>query len=156
VGLGRIILVRMIGRRVAPRFVAGVLGACTQAPKPIAPVAQSGELVVLTLNGPVTYFEDAQGLPSGFEYDLVQLFARELGAKPAFVVIDDPNRPDLQGRAHVAASGLARHFDYPGGLAWGPPYHDPAPGRGAARDGPRPAAGDHFRRGRARGVGTST
>src|SRR6187200_1306739 len=74
VGLGPIILVRMIGRRVATLFVAGVLVACTEAPKPIEPVAQSGELVVLTVNGPVTYFEDAQGLPSGFEYDLVQLF----------------------------------------------------------------------------------
>ena len=115
----------MSWRRVTLLFVAGILGACTEAPKPIAPVAQSGELVVLTLNGPVTYFEDAQGLPSGFEYDLVQLFARELGAKPAFVVVDDPNAIDAMlrdGRAHVAAAGLARHFDYPGGLAWGPPY----------------------------------
>ena len=106
-------------------FVAGALVACTEAPKPIPPVAQSGELVVLTVNGPVTYFEDAQGLPSGFEYDLVQLFARELGAKPAFVVVDDPNAIDAMlrdGRAHLAAAGLARHFDYPGGLAWGPPY----------------------------------
>src|SRR6188508_1095990 len=90
----------MIGRRVATLLVAGFTAACGEAPAPIAPVAQSGELVVLTLNGPVTYFEDAQGLPSGFEYDRVQ----------------------RQGRAHVAAAGLARHFDYPGGLAWGPPY----------------------------------
>lgn len=115
----------MIGRRVATLLVAGFIAACDEAPPPIAPVAQSGELVVLTLNGPVTYFEDAQGLPSGFEYDLVQLFARELGVKPAFVVIDDPNAVDRmlrEGRAHVAAAGLARHFDYPGGLGWGPPY----------------------------------
>ena len=89
------------------------------------PVAQSGELVVLTVNGPVTYFEDAQGLASGFEYDLAQLFALELKAKATFVVVDDPGAIDRllrNGRAHVAAAGLARHFDYPGGLGWGPAY----------------------------------
>ena len=115
----------MFGRRVATLFLAGAIAACSEAPQPVPPVAESGELVVLTVNGPVTYFEDAQGLPSGFEYDLVQLFAKELGAKPAFVVVDDPNAIDRmlrEGRAHLAAAGLARHFDYPGGLAWGPSY----------------------------------
>ena len=54
---------------------------CTEAPKPVPPIVQSGELVVLTVNGPATYFEDAQGLPSGFGYDLVTLFAKELNVK---------------------------------------------------------------------------
>ena len=115
----------MIGRRVATLVVAGLLAACSEQPPPVPPVAQSGELVVLTVNGPVTYFEDAQGLPSGFEFDLVQLFAREINAKASFVVVDDPAAIDRllrHGRAHVAAAGLARHFDYPGGLAWGPAY----------------------------------
>ena len=132
----------MIGRRVATLLIAGVIAACAEAPRPIAPVAQSGELVVLTVNGPVTYFEDAQGLPSGFEYDLVQLFAKELGAKAAFVVVDDPNAVDRllrDGQAHLAAAGLARHFDFPGGLAWGPPYlatqHQVV---GRPGEGPRP------------------
>ena len=26
------------------------------------------------------------------------------------------------GQAHLAAAALARHFDFPGGLAWGPSY----------------------------------
>src|SRR5688500_19297769 len=124
-GLARIILSRMIGRRVATLLVAGVLAACAEAPPPIAPVAQSGELVVLTVNGPLTYFEDAQGLPTGFEYDLVTLFAKEIGARPAFVLVDDPNAIDRllrNGQAHLAAAAIARHFDFPGGLAWGPPY----------------------------------
>jgi membrane-bound lytic murein transglycosylase F len=115
----------MFRRRVAALLLAAFAAACTEAPQPIAPVSQSGELVVLTVNGPITYFEDAQGLPSGFEYDLVALYAKELGVKPAFVVVDDPNAIDRmlrEGRAHLAAAGLARHFDYPGGLAWGPAY----------------------------------
>jgi membrane-bound lytic murein transglycosylase F len=132
----------MIGRRLATLLAAGAIAACTEAPQPVPPVAQSGELVVLTVNGPITYFEDAQGLPSGFEFDLVQLFAKELGARPAFVVVDDPNAIDRmlrEGRAHLSAAGLARHFDYPGGLSWGPSYlttQHQVVGRPAA--GPRP------------------
>jgi hypothetical protein len=74
---------------------ACLLTGCEEAPKPpVAPIAQSGELVVLTVNGPATYFEDAQGLPSGFEYDLAVMFAKELHAKPVFVFTDNPARID--------------------------------------------------------------
>jgi len=124
-GRARIILARMSGRRVATVFVAALLAACTEAPRPIAPVAESGELVVLTVNGPITYFEDAQGLPSGFEYDLATIFAAEMKAKPSFVMVDDPTKLDRllrAGQAHIAAAALPRHFDFPGGLAWGPAY----------------------------------
>lgn len=88
-------------------------------------MSQSGELVILTVNGPATYFEDAQGLPSGFEYDLATLFAKELKLKPVFVVTDNPAKIDQllrHGQAHLAAAALPRHFDFPGGLAWGPSY----------------------------------
>jgi membrane-bound lytic murein transglycosylase F len=132
----------MFGRRVAMLFAAGAIAACTEVPQPVPPVAQSGELVVLTVNGPITYFEDAQGLPSGFEFDLVQLFAREIGATAAFAVVDDPNAIDRmlrEKRAHLSAAGLPRHFDYPGGLSWGPSYlttqHQVV---GRAPSGPRP------------------
>jgi len=114
----------MLGRRFIV-FIACLAAGCEEAPKPIAPVARSGELVVLTVNGPSTYFEDAQGLPSGLEYDLATLFAKELNAKATFVLIDNPARIDSvlrKGQAHLAAAALARHFDFPGGLAWGPSY----------------------------------
>jgi membrane-bound lytic murein transglycosylase F len=114
----------MTARRILAVLACLAVG-CEEAPKPIAPIAQSGELVVLTVNGPATYFEDAQGLPSGFEYDLAILFAKELKAKPAFVVIDNPAKVDRQlraGQAHLAAAALPRHFDFPGGLSWGPSY----------------------------------
>src|SRR4051812_24552447 len=98
---------------------------CEKPPQPVAPLSQSGELVILTVNGPVTYFEDAQGHPSGLEYDLATLFAKELGATPAFVTTDSPAKIERllrEGRAHLAAAGLSRHLDFPGGLAWGPSY----------------------------------
>lgn len=115
----------MTARRVVLAFLAILAASCEEAPKPIAPVSESGELVVLTVNGPATYFEDAQGLPSGFEYDLATLFAREMKAKARFLVIDNPAKIDRAlrtGQAHLAAAALARHFDFPGGLAWGPSY----------------------------------
>lgn len=114
----------MTARRILA-FIACLAAACDEAPKPIAPVADSGELVVLTVNGPGTYFEDAQGLASGLEYDLATLFAKELKARPTFVLIDNPAKIDRvlrRGEAHLAAAALARHFDFPGGLAWGPSY----------------------------------
>ena len=114
----------MKARRILA-LLACLAAGCEESPRPIAPVADSGELVVLTVNGPSTYFEDAQGLPSGLEYDLVTLFAKELKAKPTFLLIDNPAKVDRvlrEGRAHIAAAALARHFDFPGGLAWGPPY----------------------------------
>jgi len=114
----------MIGRRILV-FLACLAAGCEEAPKPVARIADSGELVVLTVNGPSTYFEDAQGLPSGLEYDLATLFAKELNVQPRFVLIANPARIDKflrDGQAHLAAANLARHFDFPGGLAWGPSY----------------------------------
>ena len=108
-------------------LLACLAAACDESPAPIARMADSGELVVLTVNGPGTYFEDAQGLASGLEYDLATLFARELGVKPTFILTDNPAKIDKllrERQAHVAAAALARHFDFPGGLAWGPSYHN--------------------------------
>jgi membrane-bound lytic murein transglycosylase F len=132
----------MMARRFLTLLIACLAAGCEKAPQPIAPVATSGDLVVLTVNGPATYFEDAQGLPSGFEYDLAMLFAKELKAKATFVVTDNPAGIDKllrAGQAHLAAANLARHFDFPGGLAWGPSYlntqHQVV---GYATNGPKP------------------
>jgi len=54
------------------------------------------------------------------------MFAKELGATPSFLVTDNPAKIDAllrQGQAHLAAAALPRHFDFPGGLAWGPSYY---------------------------------
>jgi len=116
----------MSERRIFIALLACLAAACDESPRPIAGLADSGELVVLTVNGPGTYFEDAQGLPSGLEYDLATLFAKELKVRPTFILTDNPAKIDRllrEKQAHLAAAALARHFDFPGGLAWGPSYH---------------------------------
>ena len=115
----------MSGRSIIA-LLACLAAACDDGPKPVARIADSGELVVLTVNGPTTYFEDAQGLASGLEYDLATLFAKELKVRATFILSDNPSKLDRllrDGQAHLAAASLARHFDFPGGLAWGPSYH---------------------------------
>ena len=54
-----------------------LLTSCT-GPDSLDRVLERGELVVVSRNGPATYFEDKGG-PAGFEYALGSLFAQELG-----------------------------------------------------------------------------
>ncbi len=117
----------MTARLIAALLACLVVAGCEEAPKPVAPIAESGELVVLTVNGPATYFEDAEGLPSGLEYDLATLFAREMHVKVRWVFTNNPANIDhmlREKQAHLAAAALVKHFDFPGGLAWGPTYFE--------------------------------
>ena len=81
------------------------------APDPVPPPEQSGELVVATRNSPTTYFLDADGNPSGFEFDLVSRFAESRGWKVRFVLADTLDallETVAKGQAHIAAAGLDR------------------------------------------------
>jgi hypothetical protein len=49
----------MTARLIAALLACLVVAGCEEAPKPVAPIAESGELVVLNVHGPATYFEDA-------------------------------------------------------------------------------------------------
>ena len=110
--------------------LAWLAAGCTSSTTPVAPLAEGKKLVVVTINGPATYAEDAQGRPTGFEFDLVSLFAKELGVEADFVLVDSPAKLDKalrDKRAHLGAALLPRQPDFPGGLAWGPPYHSAQP-----------------------------
>ncbi len=109
---------------IAIVFLLGLSG-CEKREKPILPVSKTGELVVLTRNSPTTYYEDADGNPAGLEYDLVEMFAKELGVKATFIVAQqfDQIIPDLRKhKAHIAAAGLSITNERRRILLFAPPY----------------------------------
>jgi membrane-bound lytic murein transglycosylase F len=86
----------------------------------LAGIKRQGVLRVATLNSPTTYYEDRHG-PTGFEYELANLFAQELGVRLVIKQADDIS--DLLSnlnRHHVdvVAAGLTvtptfqKHFTF--------------------------------------------
>ncbi|WP_105103740.1 membrane-bound lytic murein transglycosylase MltF [Microbulbifer pacificus] len=83
----------------------------SKAPSLLEQVKASGKLVVLSQNGPTTYYEDANGNHTGFEYGMLDAFARELGVALEIRDVHDLGHlfrelenPD--SGAHLAAAGL--------------------------------------------------
>lgn len=79
---------------------------------PIASVKDSKQLVVITTNGPNTYFIEDQDRMAGFEYDLARAFAAYLGPEYSvrFVVKDQlASVIDslIDGEGHIAAANLS-------------------------------------------------
>ncbi|NNJ92650.1 MAG: membrane-bound lytic murein transglycosylase MltF [Gammaproteobacteria bacterium] len=84
------------------------LSGCAPQPSQLQQILQQGELKVLTLNGPTTFYEGPEG-PAGIEYELIQRFTDFIGVKPRFIIPDSFNEiiPALtDGKAHIAAVGL--------------------------------------------------
>lgn len=103
-------------------LLSGVLTGCGRVP-PLP--GDTGELVVLTLNGPTTYFLGADDEPMGFEHDLVGAFARQQGWSVRFVVADSLevlNERMARGEAHIAAAALSPSIEKIGGVRIGPVY----------------------------------
>jgi membrane-bound lytic murein transglycosylase F len=100
--------------------------------RPLRAPQDSGELVILTVRGPTTlqdapggYAHEADKSFSGYEHDLADLFARELGVKAVFVVL--PSYAKLidaieKGHGHIAAAGLAQTDEMRTRFAFGPSY----------------------------------
>jgi len=91
-------------------LVTGILllTGCAPQPTTLQQIQQDGELKVLTLNGPTTFYEGPQG-PAGLEYELIKRFTDFIGVKPRFIIPDSFNEiiPALtDGQAHIAAVGL--------------------------------------------------
>lgn len=105
-------------------FCAGLM-SCESGLTPIPSPRETGELVVVTRNGPTTYYEDAQGQFAGFEHDLVSLFAKYLGFRAKFVVVDQFRGilPRVISRqAHFAAAGLTITEERKRRLLFSTPY----------------------------------
>lgn len=112
-------------RKFYPLLLA-TLASCSQPPdKPVAPVSQSHELVVLTRAGATTFYRNADGQYAGLEYDLVKMFAQELGVPVKFVIVPKFSEilPALaKHRAHFAAAGLSINPAWESQVNFAAPY----------------------------------
>jgi membrane-bound lytic murein transglycosylase F len=98
--------------------------ACDSFEKPLLPLGQTDELVVLTINSPDTYYENAEGNYAGLEFDLASEFARSLGLKARFKLVPKPDQTILaleKQRAHFAA-GLSISAKHSQRVYFGPTY----------------------------------
>jgi len=89
-------------------------------------IQADGVLRVVTRNSGTTLYEGPQGL-TGFEYDLVELFAREIGVKPRFILPDSFEQiiPTLlRGDSDLAAAGLTITPGREEEIRFGPPYQE--------------------------------
>lgn len=89
-----------------------MLAACQKPVKTLPDPRQGKDLVVVTHNGPNTYYVNGEGEFAGLEYDLVKLFAKELGPDYSvkFLVVDSVSQVIpalLKGKAHLAAADLS-------------------------------------------------
>lgn len=87
-------------------------------------IRKSGKLKVLTRYDPTTYYEGPEGF-TGLEYDLVQLFAKQLGVEAQFIVPDNYGQilaRTMVGDAHIAAAGLTITASRKHSLRFAPPY----------------------------------
>ena len=92
-------------------------------------VQNSKTLVVITSNGPNTYYVKNEGEYAGFEYDLVNLFAKDLGPDYSVKIITADHLGDvipklLEGKAHLAAANLSITPDRASIVKFGPSYLD--------------------------------
>ncbi len=71
-------------------------------------IQASGELVVISRNGPTTYYEGPNGL-TGFEYTLANAFAKHLGVKLVIREVEDLGfmLDEVGNNGHFAAAGLS-------------------------------------------------
>lgn len=103
-----------------------LLGSCTIPPPLVERIKASGELRVATRNSGTTLYEGSEGL-TGLEYDLVQLFADELGVKAHFIIpesFDDLLPAVINGDAHLAAAGLTVTPERQSIIRFGPHYQE--------------------------------
>jgi membrane-bound lytic murein transglycosylase F len=103
-----------------------MLVACYGPKSEIDQIRQRGELNVLTLNGPTTFYEGAHGL-AGIEYELALGFAQSLGVELNMIPL--PNLAAIllhlaEGRGDLAAAGITLTPQRQRWLRFTPPYQE--------------------------------
>jgi len=111
-------------RHLTLLLVLLLLSSCGQPLTLLDQIKKDGVILVATRNGPTTYFEGPDG-PTGFEYDLVSLLAKELNVKVK--IITPSNLSDIlslvsQNQVHLAAAGLTVTESRQQWIRFGPTY----------------------------------
>ncbi|MDH5479159.1 MAG: membrane-bound lytic murein transglycosylase MltF [Nitrosomonas sp.] len=71
-------------------FSGFALTGCGSYDKPVPPFGVSDELVVITVEHAENFYQNPDGSYSGLTFDLVVQFARELGVKVRFIIMQQP------------------------------------------------------------------
>lgn len=103
-----------------------MLFSCSIPEPLIDRIKSEGELRVVTRNSGTTLYEGKDGL-TGFEYDLIMLFCKELGVKPHFILPNSFEKvlPTVaRGEAHLAAAGLTVTPGRSTSIRFGPAYQE--------------------------------
>jgi membrane-bound lytic murein transglycosylase F len=89
-------------------FAAWLAVGCARQSPPVDRIKARGELRVVTLNAPTSFYFGAQG-QEGFEFELASRFAREMGVKLLMYPVTDVRAMQAElatGRADIAAAQL--------------------------------------------------
>ncbi len=113
----------------------------SRAPSLLERIQSSGELVVISRNGPTTYYEGQSGY-TGFEYTLASAFARHLGVALRIEEMEDLGAIiDAVGhKGHFAAAGLTVTERRKHKVQFGTPYLEVTQDLIYHPDTPRPAS----------------
>jgi membrane-bound lytic murein transglycosylase F len=105
-------------------IILGLVGTCSFSPNLLEQVIELGELHVITIDGPTTFYQDGNGMV-GPEYDLVAGLAESLDVK--LVIKTVSKITDIQlaleaGHGHLAAAGLTPTENWQKVMSFGYPY----------------------------------
>lgn len=109
--------------------------------RPLLPPALTGELVVMSRNAPTTRFIGPDGTYSGFEQDMLELFAKETNLRLKVIASRRFSEiiPAVSNRvAHLAAAGLSVTDEREQRIEFGPKYMTVRKTVAYNTDGPRP------------------
>jgi membrane-bound lytic murein transglycosylase F len=102
-----------------------MLGTCAPLPSVIDQIKTLGELRVVTRDSPLSFYQRADGVAEGPEYDLARRFADELGVKLKITLVRsyaEIYASLTSGRAHLAAAALKIPVKPVAGVEFGPVY----------------------------------
>ena len=111
--------------RTAATIIGTVLARAACGPLGDTGPQGAKELLVLTRQGPSTFYPGPDNAPVGLEYDLATMFGQYLGRRVRFALADNVAEIARQlagGNAAFAAAGLASDQPLPQGVLRGPAY----------------------------------